>query len=100
MIIEEKEFKSIHIDFKQKGDVIFGKKDGFFYQKILNDPPLKVLDGPIKYKKIKNYKGYTIKYNLNGVYGFSVWKEEVCLEDNFWEIKEAEECIKNIKEYE
>jgi hypothetical protein len=83
----------MYTNVEQKGDVVFSKRGAFSYQKILNDAPIKVLDGKIKYKTIRKYKGYTIKYNLNGVYGFSVWKNNTCLEDGFWKIKEVKECI-------
>jgi len=53
----------------------------------------KLTDGSIKNKLIRKFKGRDIKFNTNGVYGFSVWKNNVCLEDRMWSIDECEDYI-------
>lgn len=74
-----------------KGDIkFFEDEKGKLYQQIGEGDIFKVVNGSIKYKKIKNMNGYTIKYNTNGVYGFSIWKGNNNLEDRIWTIKEAE----------
>lgn len=54
---------------------------------------IKLSNGSIKYKIIQKYKGGTIKFDTNGVLGFSVWKTKMCLEDRFWSIEKAKNFI-------
>jgi hypothetical protein len=58
----------------------------------------KLHNGNIRYKNIKSYKKHTIKFNLNGVSGFSIWKGKTCLEDRIWSISRCEEIIKETME--
>ena len=51
-------------------------------------------NGKIAYRTIKSFHGYTIKFNTNGVYGFSIWRGNDNLEDRLWSIKQCEKIIK------
>ena len=74
-----------------KGDVKFFKDEkGKQYQQINNGEIFKVKDGSITHKQIKQVNGCKIKYNTNGVYGFSVWVDNRCMEDGIWTLAEAE----------
>lgn len=74
-----------YILVEKKGDVEFYEDmKGNLYQKLGSDDIVKVKDGKMAYSIISKVNGYTIKYNKNGVYGFSIWKGSRCLEDNFW----------------
>ncbi|MGU8835832.1 hypothetical protein ACSW8S_16015 (plasmid) [Clostridium perfringens] len=81
---------------ERKGNVKFYRKGRKFYQNIGDGEIIPLKDGDIRYKKIKTVNGYTIKYNLNGVYGFSLWKGTRNLEDRFWSIEEAEKAAKEM----
>lgn len=52
-------------------------------------------NGKIAYRTIKSFHGYTIKFNTNGIYGFSIWRGNNDLEDRLWSIKQCEEIIKS-----
>mgnify|MGYP000973390018 CR=1 FL=1 len=70
---------------ERKGDVEFYEDSkGRLYQKIGSSDIMKVKDGKMAFSIMGKVNGYTIKYNKNGVTGFSIWKGSVCLEDNFW----------------
>jgi len=56
----------------------------------------KVYNGKIKYKNILTNKGYDIKYNTNGVYGFAIFKGSTCLESGYWTIDGARKYIDSI----
>ncbi len=56
---------------------------------------LSIFDGKMKYVGIKQYKGYRIMFNINGIDGYSVWKRKILLE-TFWSIKKSKEFIDNI----
>jgi len=57
--------------------------------------PLK--DGKMKYKKILNTSSFTIKYNINGTDGFSIWKNNKCYENNIWSLSECYTTIEGMK---
>lgn len=74
-----------------KGIVSFYKdKKGNLFQKLGCLKPFKVKDGKMTYKQIMNVRGLNIKYNNNGIQGFSIWKGKTNLEDNIWTTDEAE----------
>ncbi|MGB0989279.1 MAG: hypothetical protein ACPGUI_00465 [Halarcobacter sp.] len=50
--------------------------------------------GAIKTKSIKTYMSHRIKLNLNGVYGFSIYRGSK-IKDSLWSIKECESEIEN-----
>ncbi len=80
-----------------KGDVkFFEDEKGKQYQQIGEGEIFKVKDGNITHKQIKQLNGCRIKYNTNGVYGFSVWINNRCMEDRMWTLAEAEEVTKEI----
>jgi len=80
-----------------KGDVKFFKDEkGKLYQQIGEGEIFKVKDGNITYKTIKKVNGYTIKYENNGICGFSVFKGKENLEDRIWTIEEAEQIAKEL----
>lgn len=80
-----------------KQDITFYKDDKEkIYQRIKNGDIFKVKNGEISYKKIKQVNGYIIKYNTNGIYGFSIWKGNKNLEDRFWSLLEIEEVCKSM----
>lgn len=72
------------------GEVVFSTGTMYLLEK---DEYILIKDGKIRNREIKKYKGHTIKYNLNGVYGFSIWKGKTNLEDNLWSIAECEKAI-------
>lgn len=53
-------------------------------------------NGKIAYRTIKSFHGYTIKFNTNGIYGFSIWRGNNDLEDRLWSIKQCEEIIESL----
>ena len=72
-----------------KGEVKFYENEkGKLFQEV-NGELLKVKDGRIAYRDIKKLPLYLIKYNLNGVHGFSIFKGSKLLEDNIWSLEEA-----------
>ena len=81
-----------------KGEVKFYEdNNGTEYQELLEKDCLyKVIDGNMKYQCVDYKNGYIIKYNLNGLYGYSIWKGNICLEDRFWSIQEAYNSIKEL----
>ena len=60
----------------------------------------KLTNGKMKYKTVANFKGGIIKFNTNGVQGFSVWKNNKCIEDRLWSIADAELFINDGGLYE
>ena len=79
-----------------KGDVSF-YEDAFGqqYQSVLGQDAFAVKDGKMSYKKIATWKGYTIKYNVNGCNGFSIWKSDLHLEDNIWTLKSVKKVCED-----
>jgi hypothetical protein len=88
---------------EKKGDITFYENDkGDLFQKSA-EFDLKVKDGNISYRTIKKCGECTIKYELNGSSGYSVWQNDKNLEDNIWTLKEAEKvcdelCTKKTNE--
>jgi len=83
--------------FEIKGDIKFFKDEkGKLYQQIGDGEVFRVKDGNITYKSIKKVNGYSIKYNNNGVYGFSVFKGRENLEDRIWTLAEAEQIAREL----
>ena len=70
---------------ERKGDVNFFKdKNGKMYQELCQyERLLEVVDGTMQYIDIitSGYTDVSIKYNLNGIYGYSIWKGDICLEE-------------------
>lgn len=75
---------------EQKGDVSFYDSPKGLYQQLGVADPYKVRNGTMTYKHILRKYGYDIKYNNNGVHGFSIFKGKKLLEDNIWKFSEAE----------
>lgn len=75
---------------KTNGDVKFYKEpaSGNEYQ-LVNGEFIKVKDGKITYKLIQQINGYKIKYNTNGVYGFTIFRGNTSLEDRIWSLQQA-----------
>ncbi len=73
-----------------KGDIKFYKHpvSGKEYQ-LVNGEFIKVKDGNITYKYLKQVNGFTIKYNTNGLYGFTIFNGNTPLEDGIWSFKQA-----------
>ena len=81
-------FKNKYVDLK--GLVINFEEGSYLIERY---EFFKLTDGFIQYKLIRLYKGRDIKFNTNGVHGFSVWKNKLCLEDGFWSIEECETYV-------
>jgi hypothetical protein len=80
-----------------KGDITFYKDDkGKLYQKIQDNEIFPVRNGVMAYKLIHRVGGIEIKYNLNGVHGFCVFKRHSNLEDNIWSLNRAIEIAKEL----
>jgi len=47
----------------------------------------------LKNRKILSFKGFDIKFNTNGVYGFFIWRGNRCLEDRLWSIARCKNAI-------
>lgn len=77
-----------------KGKVIVFKEGSYLIE---HYEYIKNVNGKMKYKLIRNFKGRKIKFNLNGTDGFSVWRNNICLEDNLWSVNDCEEWINNNK---
>ena len=80
-----------------KGDVCFflNEKNKMF-QQIGSGEMLPVKDGKITYKPIKKVGLVEIKYQLNGMNGFSLFKGRTLLEDNIWSLERAEDIAKTL----
>lgn len=82
---------------EQKGVVQFLEdRGGRLFQKLGCLEPYRVKDGKMTYKNIMRVAGFDIKYNNNGVQGFSVWKGKTNLEDNIWTTDEAERIAREL----
>jgi hypothetical protein len=79
------------IDFIKKEGEILHYENGQYLIEL--DEFVKLHDSDIQYKTIKNYKGYTIKINKNGVYLYSIFKDSKNLEDRISSIKKCEKII-------
>lgn len=54
---------------------------------------VKLKDGATQYKHIATVKGFDIKLQLNGTNGFAIFKDNKCLEDRLWSIKDCKTAI-------
>jgi len=80
-----------------KGDVRFyeDEKERMF-QQIGEGEVFKVKNGQMAYEEVKQVNNYSIKYDLHGVYGFSVCQGKKILEDNIWTLAEAEQIANEL----
>ena len=87
---------------EKKGDIEFyeevnSKKQ---FQKIPEMALLPVVDtldtGVHEYQLIESFQGISIKYDLAGVYGYSIWSGDRCLEDRFWYLEQVRESVKEM----
>lgn len=74
-------------------DEVVNMRHGSYLIEIDEFIPLR--NGKISYQTIKSIHGYTIKFNTNGIYGFSIWRGNNDLEDRFWSIARCEQVIKS-----
>ena len=91
----EKEVKNMELKLMEiKGDVKFFKDSkNDWYQQLCNGDIQKVKDGTPTYQTMEQCEDYCVKYELNGTQGFSVWRNGINLEDGFWTLKEATDCM-------
>ncbi|HEY4755802.1 MAG TPA: hypothetical protein VIH28_07105 [Ignavibacteriaceae bacterium] len=83
---------------EKKGDVTFlADAKGRLFQQIGSNEPFKVKEGKISYRHISTKNGIEIKYNTNGVWGFTLFKREKAMEDNIWTLAEAERISEEIR---
>lgn len=72
------------------GDIAFYEdSEGNQFQQIKTGELFPVVDGEMQYKEIYTLGNYTLKYNLNGVDGFAIFKGEGILEAGVWNLKDA-----------
>jgi len=74
-------------------DEVVNMRHGSYLMELDEFIPLR--NEKIAYRTIKSFHGYTIKFNTNGIYGFSIWRGNNDLEDRLWSIKQCEEIIKS-----
>lgn len=87
------DFLAMAEHFLDINDEVVNMKHGSYLLELDEFIPLR--NGKIAYRTIKSFHGYTIKFNTNGVYGFSIWRGTNNLEDRLWSIKQCEEIIKS-----
>ena len=86
-----------YILIEKKGDIEFYEDSkGTLYYRIGKNDISKVKDGKIAYMIMGKVNGFIIKYEKNGVHGFSIWKGNVCLEDNLWVYDEVLNIVYNM----
>lgn len=74
-----------------KGEVsFFSDEKGNIYQKIDVGTPFKT-GAELLYMGAKN--GHTIKYNTDGVSGYSIFKDDELVKDKIWTLREADEKV-------
>lgn len=103
-IMENKENKKMLnqngslILIEEKGDVSFyeDKETGRQYQKVSRIGLVPVVDGDMQYQIVESFGSISIRYNLNGVHGYSIWYNERCYEDNFWSLEQTREAVDEI----
>lgn len=84
---------------EKKGDITFYKNEqGKLFQQIQDGEIFPVKDGKMGYKLLQSMGKYSLRYNLNGVYGFSIFKGSTPLEDRFWTIQDAISCLKRFSD--
>lgn len=80
-----------------KGDVTFCEDaKGKQHQRIRMGDIFPVRNGNMAYKQIQKVGNFDIKYNLNGVHGFCVFKRHENLEDNIWTLERAIEIANEL----
>ena len=77
--------------FLNINDMVINFKEGSYL--LENWKFIKLTNGKMNYNFIRNFKGASIKFNANGVQGFSIWKDNKIIEDRFWSINKAETFI-------
>lgn len=92
--MDNKNFKFI----EQKGDIKFYEDTNTQreYQQLPITGLIPVIDGEMRYQIIKTYGDISIRYNLNGCYGYSIWSGEKCLEDNFWVLDAVDNAVEEL----
>lgn len=84
-----------------KGDVQFYEDEsGKLFQKLGSEPIEEVVNGDIVYRQIEKLDNYSIEYNLNGVYGYSIVSNStgVRLEDRIWSLDNAISIAESFQE--
>jgi|AAFX01.1.fsa_nt_gi hypothetical protein len=83
---------------EKKGDIIFCEDDkGKLHQRIMMRPIFPVTNGKMQYKHIQSIGNVDIKYNTNGVHGFTIFVGNSAVEDNIWELSKAVEVAENLR---
>lgn len=72
----------------------YENEEGEQYQQLVDfdDEIYKVANGKMQYLHIRDIDSddnLEIKYNLNGIFGYSIWANGKCLEDDFWSYDEV-----------
>lgn len=83
----------------KKGDIEFltdikGKEYMVVSSPLYKSEPIYCRDGKMQYRKLKQVNGYLIKLNTNGVSGFCLFRDNICLEDNIWSFEQIIEIAK------
>ena len=75
---------------EKKGDITFYKdEEGKLFQQYKTGDIFPVREGEIVYKTLKTLGDFSLKYNLNGLYGFAIFKGDELFEKNYWTAKYA-----------
>jgi len=82
---------------EERGDATFycDAKGNLFY-KLGSEDLKKVKNENITYRHISTVKGVKIKFENNGVHGFSLFRRGILMEDNIWTMVDAERIAKEI----
>lgn len=85
--------------FKEtKGDITFCEDEkGKLHQRIMMRPIFPVTDGKMQYKHIQSIGHVDIKYNTNGVHGFTIFIGDSAVEDNIWKLNKAIEVAEELR---
>jgi len=68
-----------------------------FSYRIEDDIWVKHCDGKMQYFIVKHFKNHKIQFNRNGTNGYSIWKNNICLEDHIWSISKCKNIIEEMK---
>ena len=75
----------------------FEDKKGHRYYSLQEGPIEPVVKGATQYQEIDQLNGFSIKYELNGYEGFSVWDSwNRMVRDQFWSLKAVRQYIENV----
>lgn len=66
------------------------------YQQVEGIGLIPVLDGKIEYQTVQTFGDISIKYNLNGCYGYSIWFRDKCHEDDYWLLEQVKKSINEL----